>query len=180
MRTVLVAATAIAFTGCARVAPPPSSLHAVADVPIQLPRAARAPFAPERFDTVFEGVVRAVRARGYELVTCDPVFGLVTTASVEVDAPCGGSTCLARESTSVKLGYRRARVTVTREVWDPTLREWRVPEDPVSLANLEREERAILEQAIRGPSGSDGSRLSGSCETLPSVCFAASGAAGAP
>ena len=182
LRTALALVAALAFTGCAGSQKQPSSfLRAVSTVPIQLPRAARAEFPPERFETVFEGAVRAVRARGYEIVSCDPVYGLVQTSPVEMDAPCGGSTCLAREYTSVKLGYRRARVTVTREVWDPTVREWRAPEDAISLAHMSREERVLLDQAIRWPSGEGASRLDeacgpGACEPSPASCGAASAA----
>jgi hypothetical protein len=177
---MLVAAAAIAFTGCVRAPAAASHLHAMEPAPSQPPRAAREPFEPERFEIVFEGAVRAVLARGYEIVACDPVSGVVTTALVEVDAPCGRSTCLAREFTSIKLGHRRVRVTVTREVWDATVRAWRAPEDPVSLANLEREERALLERALRWPSRDDGSRLeeacgTAQCEAWLGACLAASG-----
>lgn len=176
MVRILAAAAATVLAACAPAATVTGSLHAVERPTIRLPRGARAPFAPERFEAVFEGAVRAVRSHGYQIASCDPVFGLVTTAPVEVDAPCRGSTCLAREYASIKLGYRRARVTVTREVWDQTVREWRVPEDPVSLANMDREERALVDEAVRWPAGSSASRLSERCGTDPcgaGACIAA-------
>jgi hypothetical protein len=182
VRSVAVAAIALALAGCAATREPPSHLRVVPELPPALPRAARAPFAPERFETVFAGAVRALHARGLEIASCDPVFGLVATAPVEMDAPCRGSTCLAREYATVKLGYRRARVTVTREVWDPTLREWHVPDDATSLAHMEREERTLLDEALRWPNG-DESRLGETCgatgcDPLPEACFASGGAAG--
>jgi hypothetical protein len=179
MRLFSVVASAIVAAACGHSPTVVSHLRAV-DAPSQPPRAAREPFEPERFETVFEGAVRAVLARGYEIVSCDATSGVVNTARVEVDAPCGRSTCLAREFTSIKLGHRRVRVSVTREVWDATLRAWRAPEDPVSLANMEREERTLLERALRWPSGGDGSRLyevcrTPECEARLSACIAANG-----
>jgi hypothetical protein len=180
MRLVLATAVAIALAGCARAPTASSHLRAMEPAPVQPPRAAREPFEPERFDTIFEGAVRAVLAGGYQIATCDPVSGIVTTAPVEVDAPCGRSTCLAREFTSIKFGHRRVRVIVTREVWNATLREWRAPEDPVSLAHLETEERALIDRALRWPAGDGDSRLgeacgTAQCEAWLGACLAASG-----
>jgi hypothetical protein len=128
-----------------------------------LPHAAREPFEPQRFDVVFESAVRAVRARGYEIVACDPDFGSITTARTEVDAPCGESTCLAREITTVKLGYRRARVTLQREIWDATLHEWREPQDVTSVDTIDRVERELADAMVRGAADQGLTRLEEAC-----------------
>ena len=164
MRASLVLAAMAAVTAAAGCAPASHAyLRAPAHVRAELPPGSRARFEPERFDMVFQSAVRAVRARGYEIVSCDPMFGAIATARTELDAPCGASTCLAREVASVKLGYRRARVTLTREVWDATLRAWRAPDDPRSVEAIDREEREILEEAVRGPPADGESRLADAC-----------------
>jgi hypothetical protein len=174
---VLVVAVAIVFTGCAQTTAT-THLRAGGPAPTHLPRAARAQFSPEQYETIYKAAVRALRARGWEIATCDPIVGVVTTAPVEVDMPCGESTCLAREYTSVKLGYRRVRVTVTREVWNTTVHEWREPEDRVSVESMVGAERQLLDEAIRSPAGKVVSRLDQACaapecEPLPTACLAA-------
>jgi hypothetical protein len=89
-----------------------------------------------------------VRDRGLEIVECEAPRGALATAPVELEAPCDGTLCLARETTSVKLGYRRARVIVTREVWDPTLRAWREQGDPETVEELAGEEREIVSRIV--------------------------------
>jgi hypothetical protein len=54
----------------------------------------------------------------------------------------------------VKLGYRRARVTVTREIWDATVRAWRIADDAVSVETIARDERELVTTAVRRQSGS--------------------------
>jgi hypothetical protein len=85
---------------------------------------ARARFEPPAFDLVLRRAVRALQQDGYELDACDADRGSLVTRPREFDAPCGSSTCLARQSVSVLLGYRAARVTVVREVFDPTVKGW--------------------------------------------------------
>jgi hypothetical protein len=180
---LVVAVAWIALAGCAASTPQPMS-HLRAGARSEGPpaHAARAPFPPERFDWIFERAARAVRARGWEIVACEPASGAIHTSRMEADAPCGSSTCLVRETMAVKLGYRRARVVMTREVWDQTIRSWRPPDDPASLANIEREELSLLEEAITSPAEGEGRRSSGcgesTCDPLPSVCVAAASADG--
>jgi len=170
----------LAFASLAACATPAPTGHlrAVGQGPAHLPPGARAPFEPERFDMVFQAAVRAVRARGGDLVTCDPVYGKIATATIELDAPCGASTCLARQLTTVKLGYRRARVTVTREIWDSTLREWRAPDDATSVANILQEQQQLVESAIRAHLEAAETRLAEACESNPcdvsAACVASS------
>jgi hypothetical protein len=179
-----VASLLVIWTACAGKTPGPAShLRAGAQAEGQLARAARAPFPPERFDTVFERAARAVRARGWEILTCEPVSGAITTTRIEADAPCGVSTCLVRETMNVKLGYRRARVAVTREFWDQTVRAWRSPDDPTSIENIEREELTLLQEAIASPAqgtvrGISEECAESVCDPLPSRCLAAGSADG--
>jgi hypothetical protein len=175
----LALALVAAFAAACSAPAPTGHLRAIAQRPWHLPPGARAPFEPERFDIVFGAAVRAVRARGGELVTCDPVYGKIATATVEIDAPCGASTCLARQLTTVKLGYRRARVTVTREIWDSTLREWREPDDATSVANILREQQELVEAAIQQDMEHAETRLAQACGSDPcdvSACVASSAA----
>jgi hypothetical protein len=135
-----VLAAAVAGAGCA-------SAHRLGPVAGERPRpraGARAEFAPPRFHAIFAAAVEVVRRRGLALAQCEAPRGALATAPVELDARCGGTTCLARDTTRVKLGYRRARVTLTREVWDPTLRGWREQDDPSTVAELSREELEIM------------------------------------
>lgn len=85
---------------------------------------ARARFEPAAFDVVFARAVRRLHEDGYDLVACNPHRGSLTTRPREFDAPCGRSTCLARQSVSVLLGYRTAKVTVTRELFDTAVQSW--------------------------------------------------------
>jgi hypothetical protein len=147
VRISFLAAVAVVVSACApasRVAvrfPPPA--------PVEPPRGARADFDPAGFEAVFREAVRAVRARGFDIVACDPDRGLIATAPSEVDAACFGTSCLVRETAEVKLGFRRARVVVTREIWDPTVRAWRVPDDQASVSGVAREERELVLRAVR-------------------------------
>jgi hypothetical protein len=115
------------------------------------PRGSRAAFAPSRFQAVFATAVEVLRERGLDIASCDAQLGNLVTTPVETDAPCWGTTCLARETTEVKLGYRRARVTLTREVWDPGVRAWRPSEDVSAHEEIVREERDILERMFDAP-----------------------------
>src|SRR4051812_12629077 len=83
---------------------------------------ARAGFEPPAFEAVFSRAVEALARNGYELQACDAGRGSLATRPREFDAPCGASTCLARESVALLLGYRAARVTVLREIFDPTVK----------------------------------------------------------
>ena len=144
-RSIVIAVAATLASGCAssvHVAPRPGALGGLERI-----RGARANFDPAAIDEVFRKALHTIRTQGFTVTACDAELGVIGTSRVETDAPCGGTTCLARETAAVKLGYRRARVTVIREVWDSTLRAWRVPDDPVSVAAILRTERALLAAA---------------------------------
>jgi hypothetical protein len=147
--------------GCGR--PSHTQLRAGRYAPLEPPRGTREQFEPRHFDLVFENAVRAMHARGLEIVACDPEFGSITTSRTEVDAPCGESTCLARETTTVKLGYRRARVTLKREIWDATLHEWREPDDRTSVETIDRVERELVGDMVGGRLPKDTIQLEDAC-----------------
>jgi hypothetical protein len=140
---------AVVFTlgGCASSA---SVQRRLGGAPAALaPVGARARFDPGAFDVVFRDALRALNARGFDIAASDPDLGAIATAPAELDAPCRGTSCLARETAAIKLGYRQARVTVTREVWDATLRAWRVADDAVSADAIAREERELVAAVMR-------------------------------
>lgn len=132
---LLLAATASgAWAGVFRSASP---APATAEV-------ARAPFEPDAFGSVFGRAVGKLQRSGYALQACDADRGSLTTLPREFDAPCGGSTCLARQSVAVLLGYRAARVTLVREVFDPTVKAWVLAEREAWRAEAEDLARAIV------------------------------------
>jgi hypothetical protein len=88
----------------------------------------RARFQPAEGDAVFERAVRAAALEGYRISRCDPDSRRLETARIELDAPCGATTCLARQRIQVALGYRQARVIVAREVYDGAAKAWRASE----------------------------------------------------
>jgi hypothetical protein len=142
---------------------------------------ARAGFAPPKFEEVFAAAVDLVHDRGLEIAECQEWRGALTTVPVEIDARCGGSTCLARDTTRVKLGYRRARVVVTREVWDAAIRGWREQVDPGTEEELSRTERELVSgMVLRGAAAPDDAADRANPCALPrcraGTCVAASGA----
>lgn len=110
------------------------------------PVAARARFAPNHGDAVFQRAVRVAALEGYRLSSCDADRRQIQTARYERDAPCGPTTCLARETLEVKLGYRMARVTVAREVYDGAVRTWRSDDGAGSAETA----RALLGRIVSG------------------------------
>ena len=133
----LLAGSALALAACSH-APP-------------LARAARAPFEPPRGDAIFAHAVQVLSEGGYGFAACDAELGAVATKPVELDVACRGGSCLARQRILVKLGYRRARVIVAREVWDWSLKEWAPLEDPALEQALVVDENALLSQIMHVP-----------------------------
>lgn len=104
----------------------------------RLPPAARARFEPPQGDVVFENAVRAATRAGYRIRSCDAERRRFETALVELEASCGGTTCLARQWVEVLLGYRVARVRVERELYDGAFRAW-LPEHERQAIEAARE-----------------------------------------
>lgn len=155
----------LAATACA----PPSRLQAAGAV--QRP-VVRAGVDPGQADAVFERAARVLRRRGYELVTCDLERGLLRTERAELDAPCFGTTCLARQFVTVKLGWRSVRLAVVREVFDAGPRGWTPATDRASVAAVDREEAALLQALLaadlEGARASDVGEDGGPCRQAAS------------
>jgi hypothetical protein len=132
-----LAASALVLAGCSHATP--------------LFRAARAPFQPPRGDAIFAHAVEVLSEGGYALAACDADLGALATGAVELDVPCWGGSCLARQRILVKLGYRRARVIVVRERWDWSLKEWAPLADPALEQDVVVEEKALLSQIMQVP-----------------------------
>lgn len=109
---------------------------------------AREAFDAGQADAVFGRAVRALERRGYELVTCDLERGALRTDRVEFDAPCGATSCLARQVVTVKLGWRSVRLAVVRQVYDGGHHAWIPAEDPASLEAVALEEAVLLRQLL--------------------------------
>lgn len=109
----------------------------------------RARFPPVDGEAVFERAVRAATLEGYRISRCDPDNRRLETARLELDAPCGATTCLARQRIQVALGYRQARVVVAREVYDGAAKAWR-PSEAVPSSEAARD---LLDRIVsaKGP-----------------------------
>jgi hypothetical protein len=114
---------------------------------------ARARFAPEEGDAVFRRAVRAAARAGSRRHTCDADRRRIETARLELDAPCGPTTCLARETVEVALGYRTARVKVAREVYDGAAKTWRAADAGDSAAAARTILAGIVSPTAPGPRG---------------------------
>ncbi len=119
----VIAAVPLALLACAgssHLPRLPDELATEAPVP------ARDQFMPADGDVLFATAVRLADLEGYPLKTCDAARGRLETKPFELEAGCGATACLARQTVEVKLGYHAARVTVTREVYDGAARTWRL------------------------------------------------------
>jgi len=139
-RRAALAALPVALLACATSRIPPLAPEPPAAPP------ARAEFLPPDGEAVFQQAVRAMVRDGYPLKLCDAGRLRIRTSRVELDAPCGATTCLARQTVEVKLGYRVARVSVAREVYDGAERRWR--SDGEGSADAARE---LLARIVESP-----------------------------
>jgi hypothetical protein len=117
--------------------------HPVDPVPL-----AREQVRPGLSDVVWFRAIHLLTGRGYGLDACDEGRTALRTSRTELDAPCGATTCLARQYVTVKVGWRAVRLSVRREVWDPTYRDWVPLLDPRSVADAVRVERALLAELM--------------------------------
>ncbi len=136
-RAAALAALALALAACAGPRAGAARLSATRRAAGSAP-AVRARFLPAEGEAVFERAVRAAAVEGYRISRCDPDSRRLETARVELDAPCGATTCLARQRLQVALGYRQARVIVAREVYDGAAKAWR-PSEVVPSAEAAQE-----------------------------------------
>ncbi|BDG05285.1 hypothetical protein [Anaeromyxobacter oryzae] len=151
IRRSLLAASAAVLAACAQ--PAAHRLGASARLARFPPRppAARAPFQPPRGDAIFANAVHVLADAGYAVDSCDADLGAVATERVELDVPCFGGTCLARDTVKVKLGYKMAKVIVVRELWDWSLKEWAPIQDEDLRDGVTEEETALLARIMDVP-----------------------------
>ncbi len=107
-------------------------------------RPAHGDFDPGERAAVWERTAQAVRERGYELALADPARGILVTRELERQAPCGGTTCLARDILHLRIEDGRAVANLQRRVWDAALRTWAEPSDRRAIKGIEAEEREFL------------------------------------
>ncbi len=119
---VVIAAVPLALLACAGATP----LQRPAELGADAPAPARDQFLPSDGDVIFASAVRLADLEGYPVKTCDAARGRLETNPLELEAGCGATACLARQTVEVKLGFHAARVTVTREVYDGAARTWRL------------------------------------------------------
>jgi hypothetical protein len=137
MRRLQLLALATLLGACA----PRIALVPHPDDPVPL---AREPVGEGLAEVVWARAVRLLTARGYQFDACDDGLSALRTARVEVEAPCGATTCLARQYVTIKVGWRAVRLAVRREVWDASWRDWVPLTDPRSQADVIRLERELL------------------------------------
>jgi len=123
----------------------PSRLTRTGPAPVPLVRQA---IDPGQADAVFGRAVRVLERRGYAFLLCDPERGAMDTERLEKDAPCGATSCLARQIVTVKLGWRSVRLAVVRQVFDGGFRAWIPAEDQVSRSAVAQEEEALLRDLL--------------------------------
>jgi hypothetical protein len=107
---------------------------------------ARRAFAPGTADLVFARAVQALEARGHGLDTCDAGHSVAVTTVVELETPCGASTCLARQAVALKVGWRELRVEVRRSIFDGATRSWVDGGDAVAVAAARAEAEALARE----------------------------------
>lgn len=109
---------------------------------VQLP--AHGAFEKTTRAQAWERAVSAAEKRGFELAFQDPGLGVLVTNERELQAPCGETTCLARETLYVREQDGRAVAYLSRTLWDATLRSWSAPTAAADRAAVEREQLAIM------------------------------------
>ena len=125
--------------------------HTVDPVPL-----ARGLIGEGQADVVWAQAVRLLTARGFEFDACDDGRSALRTAPSEVEAPCGATTCLARQYVTVKVGGRAVRLSVRREVWDSAWRGW------VPLIDQRSQDDAIqMERELLGELMAEANRWAG-------------------
>jgi hypothetical protein len=131
------------------------------------PRPARVEFSPGLANAVFNRAVRSLRSHGFAPETCENTH--VVTRAVELDAPCGRSTCLARQAVRVDVGHYVAKLRLIREVWDPAAKRWVEPTDDAAVRSIERDTEELMQELL-GRHVPDGLRrdvAATSCTRLP-------------
>lgn len=119
-------------------------LACAAEKPIRRPAHA----AAARLDgaEVIRRATAALAGKGYRMGLADPERGVAITFPLELQAACGESTCLARQTVYLRVLEGRATLSVDREYWEPSAHRWEQPDDPAAVAALEADEASLLRE----------------------------------
>ncbi len=109
---------------------------------------AREALDPGWADAVRDHAFDILQARGYAVERGGDVLSAIQGGELELDAPCSDSSCLARETVEVRVGWRSIEISVRREVWDASIKAWIEPEDARALAAIEEEQRVLLDEVL--------------------------------
>lgn len=114
------------------------------DAPVRRPAHASTPRLESA--AAVERAAALLSEKGYELALADSARGVVITRPLELQAACGSSTCLARQTVYLRVAGGRTTLSLDRELWSSSARRWAQPDDPASVEALERDEAALLQE----------------------------------
>ncbi len=109
--------------------------------------------------------LEAVEQRGFTVRFQDPSLGVLVTSERELQAPCGETTCLAKETLYVRQQDGRAVAYLSRTMWDSALRTWSGPSTSDDIAAVEKEQLAIMKDVADGDLELRASRAGEPCST---------------
>jgi hypothetical protein len=98
----------------------------------------------------------ALRERGLRIASRGE--DRLVTAPRELDVPCSGGTCLARELFVVSVAEGRARVELLRGVWEPAGRHWEMGLAPATAADAVAREAELLRAIVEPLAAARGAR----------------------
>jgi hypothetical protein len=109
--------------------------------------------------------LEAVERRGFKVQFQDVSLGVLVTSERELQAPCGDTTCLAKETLYVRQQDGRAVAYLSRSMWDATLRTWSAPSAGGDIAAVEKEQMSIMRDVADGDLQLRASRRGEPCST---------------
>jgi hypothetical protein len=107
-------------------------------------RPAHGTFARTTRPEMWARALEAVEQRGFAVRFQDASLGVLVTSEREVQAPCGETTCLAKETLYLRQEDGRAVAYLSRAMWDSAVRTWSAPATPRDVAAVEKEQLAIM------------------------------------
>lgn len=115
------------------------------------PRPAHGKFNPATGAATAKRALQEVTKRGFDVAFNDTARGLILTKTRENQAPCGESSCLARDTLVLRLEGGNAVAVLSRRLFDPALRVWDVPRDPAALDAVEADQKGLLAAFLPEP-----------------------------
>jgi len=117
--------------------------------PAAVRRPAHGTFPRESRGEVWKRLLHVIESQGYAVLLDDEARGIIATRERELERPCGGGTCLARQALRVRLtGDGQVTLAVFRENWDPDGRRWAQASDRASVASVEQDQLALLAEVV--------------------------------